>query len=140
MSDLRSALTSIYKDRGELTPQVVVEEARPDDHPLHNRFEWDNELAGDAYRRVQAQELIRSVKIVFTETPEGEKKTIRAFSSLRGHNDDNTRRGYQPTEELVQDEFSRTLLLRQCRREIAALSAKYGHLEEFAAMMTEAIA
>lgn len=59
MADLRSALTDIYRARGELTPQLVVDEARPKDAPLHDRFEWDNKVAGEAYRRVQAQQLIR---------------------------------------------------------------------------------
>lgn len=140
MSDLRTQLTSIYRDRGELTPQNVVDEARPDDHPLHSRFEWDDAVAGEAYRRVQAQELIRSVKIVYAESPRGERKSVRAFSSLHEASDDGAATGYAPTEDIVADDFSRQLLLRQCKREIDQLRTKYGHLQEFAAMMTEAIA
>lgn len=141
MSDLRQMLEGIYKDRGELTPQNVVDEARPDDHPLHSRFEWDNDVAGEAYRRVQAAEIIRSVKIVFAESPTGAKRSVRAFSSLHETAPMEAAPGtYAPTEVLVSDEVSRQLLLRQCRREIAALNTKYGHLQEFAALISEAIA
>lgn len=141
MSDLRETLTAIYKDRGELTPQAVVDEARSESHPLHSRFEWDDEKAGEAYRRVQAGALIRSVKIVYTETPAGEKRSVRAFSA-RGNSPTVENRepadigGYAPTEELVRDDISRKILLRELQREVQALQRKYGHLEEFAAIIT----
>ncbi|WP_432678085.1 hypothetical protein ACRAJ3_25330 [Rhodococcus pyridinivorans] len=137
MSNLRDVLTGIYRQRGELTPQLVVDEAREETHPLHSRFEWDDAVAGEAYRRVQAAEIIRSVKIVFDETPQGEKKYIRAFSSL-SQSAEATDRGYVPTEEIVQNDLSCRLLLQQLRRDVAALQTKYGHLEEFCAIMTEA--
>lgn len=143
VSDLRNTLTEIYKTKGELTPQIVVDEARPEDHPLHSRFEWDDAAAGEAYRRVQAQEMIRSVKIVFTEASTGEKKSVRAFSSLHepgSRTDDSApATGYAPTEDLVQDEFARQLLLRQCSRDIATLKRKYGHLQEFVELVVAAI-
>lgn len=139
MSDLRSQLTSIYQQRGELTPQSVVDEARPDEHPLHHRFEWDDAVAGEAYRRVQASELIRSVKVVFNESPAGERKSIRAFSSL-SQTDDPDRRGYAPTEELVENELTRAILLRNLEREISSLKRKYGHLREFSDVMVQAAA
>lgn len=139
MADLRSTLTDIYRARGELTPQLVVDEARPKDAPLHDRFEWDNKVAGEAYRRVQAQQLIRSVRIEYTSEPAGERKFIRGFHSLR-ESGDTERDGYAPTEEIVQDELSTRILLRQCEREIADLKRKYGHLAEFAELIRGAVA
>lgn len=122
---------------GDLTPQAVVDEARPESHPLHNRFEWDDTLAGEAYRRVQAAQLIRSVKVVYAETPEGEERKVRAWSSLNAAVEPETR-GYAPTEELVQDEFARKSLLRQLEREIKTLQRKYGHLKEFGEIIASA--
>ncbi|WP_287004605.1 MULTISPECIES: hypothetical protein [Gordonia] len=137
MSDLRTQLTSIYQEQGELTPQSVVDVARNGEHPLHSRFEWDNEVAGEAYRRVQAAELIRSVRITYKETPESGARSVRAFSSLNDSADP-TRKGYAPTEELVENELTRKILLRNLEREINSLKAKYGHLQEFADLMSEA--
>lgn len=139
MANLREILTDIYEAHGELSPDIVVEEARPKGAPLHHRFEWNDSVAGDAYRRVQATELIRSVKIQFAITPKGERKYIRAFHSLyeSGSAD---RYGYAPTEELVQDELSRKILLKQLEREIADLKRKYGHLNEFAEIVRTAVA
>lgn len=134
MSDLRSNMSALHQqllairaETGKLTPQAIVDVARNVEHPLHSRFEWDNQAAGEAYRRVQAAEIIRSVKVIYTETPEGEERTIRAFSSLYPQDAE-----YAPTEEIMQDEFTSKLLLRELRREVAALQRKYGHLQQFA--------
>lgn len=139
MADLRTALTEIYQARGELTPQIVVDEARPKNAPLHDRFEWNDKLAGEAYRRVQAQALIRTVKLEFTSKSTGERMSIRAWQSVREAGDAE-REGYAPTEEIVQDDVSLKILLRQCEREIGDVKRKYGHLNEFADLMRAAIA
>lgn len=138
MADLRSVLTAHYRKHGDLTPEIVVDEARPKGAPLHDRFEWDNKIAGEKYRLVQAQQLIRSVQIEFIDTRSGERKFVRGFHSRREAGQ--AANGYQPTEEIVQDDVSLRLLLKQCEREIADLKRKYGHLEGFADMMRQAIA
>ena len=130
-------LLSIRDAHGELTPQVVVDEARDETHPLHPHFEWDDVVAGEAYRRVQAAELIRSVKIVYKEAPDGEERTVRAWSTLGKESkaSEQEHAGYSPTDELLKDDFSRKLLLRQCERDARSLQRKYGHLEEFAGIV-----
>lgn len=138
MADLRSVLTDHYNKYNDLTPQIVVDEARPAGAPLHDRFEWDNDIAGEKYRLVQAQQLIRSVQIEFIDNRTGEKKFVRGFHSRREAGQEAG--GYQPTQEIVQDEMALKLLLRQCEREIADLKRKYGHLSEFADLMRKAIA
>jgi hypothetical protein len=135
MSDLRSELTAIYRKRGELTPQSVVDEARPDGAPLHSRFEWDDSIAGEKYRIVQAQHLIRAVKIEYTDAA-GEKKRVRGFFPIRDIEEDSSdKAGYSPTEDIVQDEVCLRILMRQLERDIADLKRKYGHLAEFANIM-----
>ncbi len=139
MSDLRSELTGIYKRNGELTPKIVVDEARSEDAPLHNRFEWDDSIAGEEYRLIQAARLIRVVRIEYTSPRSDEKKFIRAFSSLHESGEPESTGKYMPTEEVLEDETRRAILLRNMQRDIAALKTRYGHLVEFAAMMRDAI-
>lgn len=130
MADLRASLTHIYEKYGELTPQSVVDEARPDTSELHNRFEWDDAIAGEAYRRSQASELIRSVRITFTDNKTGERKSIRGFHSRRECGDAE-RSGYAPTDEIIEDELATRILLQNFKREAADLQRKYGHLVEY---------
>lgn len=138
MSDLRSVLTDWYEETGELTPQLVVDKARPKGAPLHDRFEWNDKVAGEKYRLVQAQALIRSVRVTFTDKS-GTSQSIRGFYSNREAGDPE-RQGYRPTEEIVEDDLALKMLLRDMERDIAELKRRYGHLAEFADMMRAAIA
>lgn len=44
-----------------LTAEIVVEESRPVNSVLHDYFMWNNEKAGELYRRQQANQLIRAI-------------------------------------------------------------------------------
>lgn len=46
-----------------LTPQTVVEAARDPRSSLHSQFEWDDGVAGEAYRLQQARALIKRVRV-----------------------------------------------------------------------------
>lgn len=57
-------LERIRERAEQLTPEDVVNEARPKDAPLHPAFEWDNKRAGEAWRVHQARNLIRAIQVV----------------------------------------------------------------------------
>lgn len=46
-----------------LTADVLVQEASDPEHPLHNRFEWDNSVAGHEFRVWKARTLLSSVRV-----------------------------------------------------------------------------
>lgn len=125
---LRDQLGAIYKAHDYLTPKLVVDVARAEDHPLHDRFEWDNGIAGEKYRQVQAGELLRSVKITVVERGDGFKSfTVNAFHSVPTPDGCS----YKPTEVVAADPFSRQLVLAAAEREWKALRRRYAHLSEF---------
>lgn len=62
--DAGDELTRIQADRGRLTPESVVDESRPDDAPLHPAFEWNDSVAGERYRHIQARDLIKTVEVI----------------------------------------------------------------------------
>lgn len=126
--NLRDELLAIYTAHKRLTPELVVHEARRVDHPLHGRFEWNDTIAAEKYRREQAADLIRSVKITYSEQPT--EKSVRGFVNLRPN--EASSGVYVPTEEAVIDDFTYRLLLAECQREWVAFKAKYDHLAEFA--------
>lgn len=57
-------LERIKVSYGHVSPKAVVEEARPEDAPLHPAFEWRDEVAAGLYREHQATNLIRRVRVV----------------------------------------------------------------------------
>jgi hypothetical protein len=137
MANLRDELRRIYtKMGGEITPQAVVDDSRPPDAPLHNRFEWDNTVAGEKYRIVQAQELIRSAFTVYARDKRG-PKTVREFVSTYQAGSPETG-VYKRTEEMLQDPVSEAILLRECQRAIEDLKRRYGHLKEFGKLIRDA--
>jgi hypothetical protein len=137
-SVIERELRAIWDDRGRLTPGDVVEAARPKDHPLHAQFEWDDEVAGAAYRTAQAAQLIRSVKIVLTtENGSIEDHKVRAWLPARYAGGDDAEAGsYVPTPEILSAD-QRSFMLRQLRREAAAFQRRYSHLQEYWQVLDE---
>jgi hypothetical protein len=131
---LRDHLQAIYDERGELTPALVVDVARDDRHPLHTRFEWNNTLAAEKYRRHQAHELIKSVRLTYQSPRTGEPVSIRAFHAVR--KPDTNRYAYEPTAVVMQDPMVMRLLLAEMHRDWEAFKRRYEEFEEFWAMVT----
>ena len=61
-------LARIRKEEGTLTPEAVVDAARPEDAPLHEEFEWNDSEAAEKYRRQQARTMIRCLVRLETNT------------------------------------------------------------------------
>lgn len=136
MSGLREQLLDIRAERGRLTPEIVVDAAKPDGHPLHSRFEWDDEVAAESWRREQAADLIRSVRIRYVDAAD-RPQSVRAFVAVRG---DQPGADYEPTEEALADPFTAKLLLAEFEREWKSFKAKYDHLAEFAEIVRKDLA
>lgn len=125
---LRDELQAIYEQRGVLTPALVVDEARRPEHPLHSRFEWDDSVAGEAYRQQQAQTLIRSVKIRYVSADAAEvSDPVRAFTSVKTP----TGYAYQPTLEVVTDPLKVRMVLADMRREWQQMRRRWEAYEQF---------
>lgn len=114
--------------RGDLTPQALVEESRPDDAPLHSMFEWDDAQAAEKYREVQAGQIIRSVEVV----PAGGTEPVKAFVSLSVGGKE---RRYSSTEVALADPDSREMVLRDALAELKAFERKYSQLSELAGVI-----
>ena len=134
--NLREELDRIRSQHGRLTPAVVVDEARSPDHPLHSRFEWDDAVAGEKYRLVQAQQLIRTVKVTMPATVDRGPVSLRAYYSVPSELGGNE---YLPGEEVAADPIISALVLRNMRREFEQLQTQYGHLSEFLDMLSAAL-
>jgi hypothetical protein len=132
--DLKNILQGMH-DSGGLTPQRMVGTARDPEHPLHPEFEWDDEVAGENYRLVQARKLIRRVKIVYRIDDLGRNVSVRAFVNVPTTH--GLHRVYEPTEQVVLDPLKRRLILQEARRDWARFKAKYRHLDEFAEIINE---
>lgn len=132
MSDsVGGILQALYDREGKLTPELVVNEARDPAHPLHSRFEWDDNVAAEAYRRAQAANLIRSVKVTYaTDEETGRDKKVRRFVSIRPPEAPDTRI-YEDIEKVALDPVRRQMLLQDARRDWLRFKGRYAMLSEF---------
>lgn len=133
-------LQAIYDANGALTPQLVVDEARTEAHPLHRHFEWDDAKAGEAYRCGQAASLIRRVTIRRTSV-DGQEAVTRAWVSLteidvRQEGDELSTGKYLPVEVVVSSPDLRPKYEQAMEREWKALYAKYKDYQAFIQMVS----
>lgn len=129
---LRDQLQDIYNRHGNLTPVLVVDEARDPVSPLHSRFEWNDAVAGEAWRREQAHALIQSVRVVYRQADDKvSEKSVRAFHAVRN----DTGFVYEPVEKVANDPLITKMILADMQREWTALKRRYEHFAEFLVMV-----
>lgn len=116
-------LDRINKKYKGLKPQIVVDEAEPENAPLHPAFEWDNATAGNEWRKQQARNLIHGVRVSVNEKP-----PERVFVSIK---DDDTREStYYPISQVVLVPEMRAKMMAACMVELVAIKAKYKELSD----------
>jgi hypothetical protein len=123
-------LKEIENRDGLITPQAVVEDARPEGSLLHPVFEWDDEKAAEAYRIHQAGSFIRCIVVV----PEKEGKSeepVRLFVNTKPTDDGQKRTGtYINFRSAMEDPKSRSVILSNAKHEMLVFKKKYSQLEE----------
>jgi hypothetical protein len=130
---LRDQLQAIHDEHGRLTPELVVEAARAESHPLHDRvFDRPVGEAAESWYRHRAHELIQSVKVVYKEATETTpERSIRAFHAVRSEDG----YSYEPAENIADDPLIRAMVLRDMEREWKALHRRFGEFSEFLSMV-----
>jgi hypothetical protein len=123
----RDALRLLEQQYGHLTAELVVEAARPEDSDLHPYiFDRTPEAAAEAWWLHRAQELIQSIRVRY-EKSDGQIEVRRYVSVV----DERYGRVYKDAEEVVQDPITRELVLREMRRDVAAMQQRYQNFTEF---------
>lgn len=103
---------------GCVTPEIVVNDAKNEDSPLHGEFTWDKDQAAQKQWLYEARQLIRSVKLVITT----ETKTISTVAYVRDPSKESGDQGYVSVEKVRNDEeLSREALIMEFKRARSAL-------------------
>lgn len=69
MSDevLDGEVTRLYKRDGGVRASVVLDESRPEEAPLHDRFEWRDPVAAEQYRLTQARRMVKAASVTLSD-------------------------------------------------------------------------
>ncbi len=99
-----ACLQRLEEETGTLRVDDVIDEARDPDSPLHTEFDWDDSVAAEKWRREQARELIRTVRVeiviqnhtiiapAYVRDPSAGTKEQSYVSTVRIRNDKDTAR------------------------------------------------
>jgi len=75
-----------HRNGGRLTPDIVVDDAEPENSPYHQDFEWDDAVCGKRYRIGQARDIIRACRVRVVEpVADGNLPVTRMFISINTH-------------------------------------------------------
>lgn len=114
---VQNYLIAMHERHGVLTPELVVEDARRLESPLHELFEWDMEKAALAHWHDVARQLIRNVRVVV----ENEGCIIKAPYFVRDPSLPHQEQGYTTVQRLRTDaDLARDAVAEECSRAAAA--------------------
>jgi len=118
-------IEAIREQWGRVYARDVVEDARPEQSPLHPCFEWDDAKAAESWRTDQAGQLLRALVMVPEEVPDVEP--VRAFIAIGPENAPND---YMPVGLVMGDEELRRRALNDALNELRRARQKYHGLRE----------
>lgn len=107
---------------GGLTAERLVEANKPEDAPLHNEFEWNDEKAAGEWRKQQARHIINNLVIVSEEL---NSEPVRAWFAI-----ERSEPVYESVTAIIQNEDKYAALLSMAKKELAAFQRKYSQLTE----------
>jgi hypothetical protein len=124
-------LVEISKKRGEITPPLVLKDAKNPKSPLHSYFEWDNTKAAEKWRIAQAGELIRHIDVEVIKD-DGKTEDIRYFFSVQS--DESTtsepKSVYVSLNTIMTDSDKRAEVIAYAKRELLGWKERYQQYSE----------
>ena len=123
-ADASKVLDELSELGDEYSLSDVVEKAKNKNSEMHSIFEWDDSVAGEEYRKIQAGKMVRNLVIVRNDETE-EKTNVRYFVST-GKRDST----YIPTRLVIRNQDAYEQLLERAYSELRAFKEKYSTLSE----------
>jgi len=129
-------LRRIQGNEPVLEPKAIVNAARPEDAKLHGAFTWNDAVAGERWREIQAANLQRGVRVcVIRKLEDGSERRsvpVAVFASIKPRDEV---RGFRETLVALQEPSHRAALLREALRELRLFKARYRSLRELGEVM-----
>lgn len=114
-----------------LTPENLVNANREENAPLHDEFEWNNDVAADKYRLHQARHIIACLCTKINSSDSTEPKQVRAFLKCE------TNEPYYSIDVILTDEDKHKSALARALNELKAFQTKYCTLTELTPLFKE---
>lgn len=111
-----------------ITPEELLEDAQDLGSPMHNFFEWDDDIAAQKYRLQQARYILRciDVEIIYN----GDNKSTRAYVNVSDPQDQERGLVYVSVDRALSEPEMRKQLIQQAMIEAMSWKEKYKTLKE----------
>lgn len=122
----------IIEEEGAITPKSLVRVSEPIDAPLHEEFEWQDDIAAQKYREEQARQIIKNIVTIEVSEETAEPKQVKCWV--------NSERAFVPTDERAHKYVTlntalgnvnwRDNLIESAKKDMHAFIHKYRRLNE----------
>lgn len=136
---VRQTLLALAEDNGgRLDQRTVVDAAREPTHILHDRFTWDDSVAGERYRLMQAGVLIRQARVTIIRVDDTTREiAVDSVRALESPGSERSKRGaprkggsYVPSRDIASDPELRAALIATVLKELTAIQNRYRAIHE----------
>ena len=108
------------------TPQQILDKARNESSELHRCFTWDDSIAAEQYRLVEARKIVRM--LIIQRADNENSAPIRFFMKTDASLDS----GYKATTVIFRNEDETAALLAKAKADAKSWSIRYQTLREYA--------
>ena len=121
---------------GIVTPDIVVDDARKEESPLHEYFDWDDAVAGDKWRKTQAGYLLRSIHVVIKRDDGEEEDTRFTYNVTVTEQDDDEeepeeRSVYVSVQTVLTDAEKRAQVIERAWKQLKSWQSRWQQYKEF---------
>ena len=129
-------IEELEKEHGEVTPQILLDDSRPEDAVLHCLFEWDDTAAAEKWRIQQSKNIVGNLVAVSVESSDSEDGEVRAFVNINNRNE---KASYISTVTALSNKETKQRVLRNAEIELEMFTKKYSGLINVASILEEAL-
>lgn len=109
---------------GEVTPQILLDDARSKDSLLHSCYEWDDSKAAEKHRLNQSKQIIANLVVVSMKNGIQSEPT-NAFITIKERNE---RASYISVARAVSNKVTKDQVMKNALAELKMFEHKYGAL------------
>lgn len=133
--DPQAIADEIYSISDEPTSQQIVDKARDENTELHDLFEWRDDVAAEQWRKEQANNILRKLKVTIIpdERPAPGTMTsipVTPITARMFYGDPEKTSGFVSVMKVMNNEDTYNALLKRAKDELLSYEHKYSMLTE----------
>ena len=126
-------IQKLADEHGEVTPMILLEDARPEGSVLHPCYEWDDTKAAEKYRLHQSKLIIANLTVVSINDSE-EIRPTNAFVTI---NERNERASYVSVVQALSNKETKEQVIRNAKAELNMFKQKYQNLVDLSKLLKD---